>query len=171
MIIQLAFDPAGVVVATAAASSLVELWDASNGRSFARLTGHTGMATTVAFAPDGQLLASGSSDNTIKIWDSRSRNLVRTLEGHTDVVRSISFLADGRLLASQGARRFDTAVGLCDLGPGRSDSRGGRGQSGRKSCIPPDPAAAGRGGARERKRMSSSSGTSTSIVSSPNPGR
>ena len=102
IVFQVVFDPAGVTVATGS-STQVTLWDTSDGRLLATLTGRSGIVTTtVAFVPDGRLLASGSQDKTIKISDPRSGNLVRTLEGHADDLRSISFLADGRLLASRG---------------------------------------------------------------------
>jgi GTPase SAR1 family protein len=96
------FDATGATVVTAGGDGLVRVWDASDGRPIATLTGHASVAQALAFSPDGQLLASGSQDNTIKIWGLSSGELLWNLEGHTDSVRSVSFLADGRLLASKG---------------------------------------------------------------------
>jgi dipeptidyl aminopeptidase/acylaminoacyl peptidase len=64
----LEFHPDGKILAAGVLDKTIKLWDASNGRELATLTGHTGRINSVAFSPDGKTLASASDDRTVKLW-------------------------------------------------------------------------------------------------------
>ncbi|MBO0880323.1 MAG: WD40 repeat domain-containing protein, partial [Mycobacterium sp.] len=72
-----------------------------------RLTGHSGLVSTVMFSPDGNLLASASWDNTIRLWDTSDPDnpqpVGQPLRGHTGLVNSVTFSPDGKTLASSSA--------------------------------------------------------------------
>jgi WD40 repeat protein/DNA-binding SARP family transcriptional activator len=115
---DLAFDPTGRTVATAATSGVIELWDVATGRLLDTLAGHRGAAVSLAFSPDGSRLVSGGSDATVRLWDLEAgvRRDV-TLRGHGSPVTSVAFDPSGRRVASAeaaGAVRV-WAVDLDDL--------------------------------------------------------
>jgi WD40 repeat protein len=57
------------MLASASGDKTIMLWDMSNGRNTATLTGHMDWVFSVAFSKDGMTLASGSEDKTVKLWD------------------------------------------------------------------------------------------------------
>lgn len=65
---DVAFSPAGQLLASGGADNKARLWDLSSGRELQRLTGHEAPVTSVAFSVDGTLLATGSSDRTVHLW-------------------------------------------------------------------------------------------------------
>jgi WD40 repeat protein/serine/threonine protein kinase len=66
----LAFSPDGKWLASAGInSSLVEVWDAENGKLVRTFKGHLAGVFKIAFSPDGTRLASASMDGRVKVWD------------------------------------------------------------------------------------------------------
>ena len=69
-----------------------------------RLTGPTGLVSSVAFSPDGRTLAAGSYDDRVWLWNltdpARPIRLGQPLTGPTGVVFSVAFSPDGRILAA-----------------------------------------------------------------------
>ena len=50
--------------------------------SLVRLTGHSGIITSLVFSPNGEYLASGSGDHTIGLWRVSNGKRIKTLKGH-----------------------------------------------------------------------------------------
>ena len=66
---QLAFSPAGSVLASAHGDQLIRLWAVGGGtRPLAALAGHTDRITSVAFSPDGRELASTGWEGVVRVW-------------------------------------------------------------------------------------------------------
>ncbi len=80
-----------------------------------RLTGHTGLVTSVVFSPDGARLVSGSWDDTIRLWDTGTGSEIRRLSGHTGDVASVAFSPDGARLVSGS---YDGTIRLWDVETG-----------------------------------------------------
>ena len=57
----------------------VKVFDISNGRQLATLSGHQDWVHSVALSPDETKLASGSADGTVKLWSTQDGRLLATL--------------------------------------------------------------------------------------------
>lgn len=115
LILSLAFNPDGSLLASGGMDGRVCLWNLTRQPSGAlvapekTLTGHSGEVWSVAFSPDGRLLASGSRDGTIRLWNVADGQEVQTLPGHSQLPALLAFSPDGETLAAAGE---DGAVNL-----------------------------------------------------------
>ncbi len=112
-VIDVTFDPAGSLVATAGADGTVKMWSTEDGRQVLDLQAHPGSAVvSLTFNPDGSRLVSGAFDGTVKVWQvsSTPQNAGKvvaveellTLIGHTSAVYGAAFTPDGSRLATAG---------------------------------------------------------------------
>mmetsp|Transcript_10407 Transcript_10407/g.26694 ORF Transcript_10407/g.26694 Transcript_10407/m.26694 type:complete len:624 (+) Transcript_10407:85-1956(+) len=100
------FHPAlSTVAATASGDATVKLWDLSEARCTATLSGHAFAVWDVDFHCTGDFVASASLDNTVKLWDVATARCRRTLRGHSDAVNAVAFQTASNLLVSAGADR------------------------------------------------------------------
>jgi WD40 repeat protein len=69
-----------------------------------RLTGPTGVVSSVAFSPDGHTLAAGSGDHTVRLWNvtnpANPNPFGQPLTDSADLVLSVAFSPDGHTLAA-----------------------------------------------------------------------
>jgi WD40 repeat protein len=86
-------------------STLIQVYDTSNGRELLRLGGHRAPVTCVSFSSDSRVLASGSLDTTVKLWDLASGKELNTFSGQDQGVQQLSFTADGQWLTMISGRR------------------------------------------------------------------
>jgi len=101
-IVSVAFNPSGLVLASASKENTIQLWDMNTLKATTTLQDNV---LAVAFSPDGRYLASADWDKSVKLWDAASGQVLATLVGHTDQVLAVAFSPDGRVLASAGRDR------------------------------------------------------------------
>jgi WD40 repeat protein/serine/threonine protein kinase len=101
-IVSVAFNPSGLVLATASRDNTIQLWDMNTLKATTTLQDNV---LAVAFSPNGPYMASADWDKSVKLWDPASGQVLATLSGHTDQVLAVAFSPDGRLLASAGRDR------------------------------------------------------------------
>jgi WD40 repeat protein len=115
-----AFSPDGKLLASAGASSDVQLWDVATRKELQPFKGHTRWVRFCAFSPDGKTLASAGLDKTLRFWDVAARAEIAKLGGHQRRVHFVTFSHDGKLVATAG---MDRTVDLWDT-PKESTAKG-----------------------------------------------
>ena len=121
-VVDVAFHPAGPLLATAGADGTVKLWSTEDGRMVFDVLAHPDSAVVdLAFNFAGSRLATGAFDGSTKVWrvannpQGVSLEEVYTLIGHTSGVYGIAFTPDGSRLATASedgtAKVWDTASG------------------------------------------------------------
>jgi eukaryotic-like serine/threonine-protein kinase len=113
-ILDIAFSPDGVHLASACNDRTIRIWDTTRDQE-ARSLPEKDIVEDVAFAPDGSYLASACLDRTVKLWDLTSGQVVRTFRGHAGPVKCVAIGRDGRFAASAGrdltVRIWEVATG------------------------------------------------------------
>lgn len=97
-----AFSPDRRTLATGGERT-VRLWNVSDGRARATLTGATDSVFSLAFSPDGHTVAAGMEDGTARLWNvatGRSHALIADRTGNS--VESIAFSPKGGTVATGG---------------------------------------------------------------------
>jgi WD40 repeat protein len=91
----------GRCLASADASSMVQIWDTGTGRQLASLSTAMRNIQALGWSPDGRYLAvAGPGQPTIGIWDTRTFKQSASLESHTQGVVSLTWAPDSQRLAS-----------------------------------------------------------------------
>ncbi|MBI4614662.1 MAG: serine/threonine protein kinase, partial [Planctomycetes bacterium] len=102
VVLSLAVDRVGGLVATGGEDGVVIVRDESQGETIQVLRGHAGPVHALAFSPEGTCLASGSADRTVRLWDPGTGQELGVLAGHGAPVLSLSYAPDGLRLVSVG---------------------------------------------------------------------
>jgi WD40 repeat protein/transcriptional regulator with XRE-family HTH domain len=91
----IAYSPNGKYVAVASERNFTSVFNASTGKVFLTLKGHTADVRSVSFGPDGRLIATSSTDGTTRVWNATTGENILLLP----TAGFVSFLPDGKRLA------------------------------------------------------------------------
>jgi WD40 repeat protein len=91
----LAYSPDGRYLALASQRDFASVFDASNGKLFLTLKGHTSGLRSISFSPDGKQIATSSMDGKTRMWDATSGENLLMLP----VAGNVSFVQGGKQLA------------------------------------------------------------------------
>lgn len=109
-IFDVAFNPAGALLASASRDKSLRVWDVASGDQVFQSMAHKDWVHAVAFSPDGATLASGGGDAMIRVWDVAGWQETRQLPAHEVSVDAIAFSSSQPIMASAG--QYDPAVQL-----------------------------------------------------------
>lgn len=107
---SVAWQPTGVLLATACDDANVYLWDPATGRCQATLSGHQGSVTQVSFTRGGDAVLSQSWDGTARLWNPWTGRQLARIDGGESALS----VDDLRLIVRNG-----TKLSLWDLALGR----------------------------------------------------
>ena len=101
-ICALALSPDGSLCAAAEGGRhVIHLFETTEGKTRAILSGHRGKVSQMAFSADGAWLASAAADQTVRLWPVQGEAPpVTELRGHTDHVTGLAFGASRTELAT-----------------------------------------------------------------------
>jgi WD40 repeat protein len=106
---DVAFDPAGHVLAASYDDGLIALWSLAGPHRLAVLPAGGGSVHAVAFDPRGRRLVAGYDDGSVRLWDVRTHvRIGHVLDGGPGKVYAVAFSPDGRTIASGGNARAIT---------------------------------------------------------------
>ncbi len=108
----LAFDPRGLLLATASDDMTIRVWSLAGRAEELCLEGHVDAVTGLAFSGDGRLLASVALDGTLRLWDARVGPASEGRITLNSEVTELAFAPAGEYLAMSQA---DGQVRLWDL--------------------------------------------------------
>jgi WD40 repeat protein len=104
-VISLAWAPSGRVLAAAAVSGPVVLFDAASGKGLRTLPGHGFGTTSVSWKHDSTVLASAGQDGQVRLWDAGTGQETAALAGGAAWVEHVSWHSSADLLASAAGKK------------------------------------------------------------------
>ena len=105
-VIALAWSPGGTVLAAAAVSGLITLFDGSTGKVRHHLPGHEFGTTALGFSRDGVHFASSGQDGKVRLWDQATGQERLVLDGGAPWVERLAWCPVDNLLATSAGRRL-----------------------------------------------------------------
>ncbi len=108
-VLDVKYDPTGMLLASASADHTIRLWELELGRLVMTFLGHTDEVNAVAFSPDGSLLASAGKDGTLRFWDvatGEQVSMIDLTDGGENPVWDVDFSADGTMVATASEDGF-----------------------------------------------------------------
>jgi WD40 repeat protein len=105
-VIALAWSPGGTVLAAAAVSGPIVLFDGSTGKVRHYLPGHEFGTTAVGCSRDGVHFASSGQDGKIRLWDQATGRERLALDGGAPWVEHLAWCPMDNLLATSAGRKL-----------------------------------------------------------------
>lgn len=102
---DVAFNPQGTKLASAAADRSIRVFDVATGTQELLIEDHADWVLGVAFSPDGKQIASASRDKTSKVFNADTGESQATFNGHGNTVYSVAFSPDGKQVLTAGHDR------------------------------------------------------------------
>jgi WD40 repeat protein len=105
-VIALAWSPDGTMLAAAAVSGSIVLFDIPTGKVSHSLPGHELGTTAVGFSHDGVHFASAGQDGKVRLWDQATGRERLALDGGAPWVERLAWCPVDNLLATSAGRRL-----------------------------------------------------------------
>ena len=113
-ILDVAWTPDGVRIATGSRDATIGLWRAATRRKTNSLEGHSDAVSSISFSHDGRFLASKSLDGTLNIWRCDTWDIAATLnEPSSHWPSAVAFHPSRLRLASVGSH--DCTIKVWDI--------------------------------------------------------
>lgn len=111
--IGLAWAPDGALLAVAAVSGPITVFDAPTGKPLHELKGHGFGTAAIAWQPTGTLLASVGQDSKVRLWDTATGQEAKTLDAGASWAEKVAWHPSGQYLAAAAGKkaRVWTAAG------------------------------------------------------------
>jgi WD40 repeat protein len=111
--IGLAWSPDGKLLAAAAVSGPVTIFDAASGKPTHQLKGHGFGTSAIAWQPGGQLLASVGQDGKVRLWETPTGKERKALDAGASWCEKLAWHPSGQWLAAGAGKktRVWTAAG------------------------------------------------------------
>lgn len=97
-----AFSPDGQLLASAANSSPLRLWEAATGKEVRSFPGYRFGSDVLAFSPDGKTLACGEYSGIVRLWGTATGKEIRRIDTHKAFVSGLTYFHDGKSLVTSG---------------------------------------------------------------------
>jgi len=104
-VIGLAWSSDGTLVAAAAVSGPISVFDARTGRLTRELKGHGFGTAALAWQPGGDILASVGQDGRVRLWDGVNGTELRTLEAGAAWAEKAVWHPSGQYLATAAGKK------------------------------------------------------------------
>ncbi len=114
---RVAFSPDGTLLASAAVTPTIILWNAETGEKVRELDDGS-FGNCVAYSPDGTLIATGDMEGMVRLWNVETGEVAREIEAQvqeneygmkvTKTVYGLAFSPDGSTLAASGGHKTIT---------------------------------------------------------------
>jgi len=103
--IGIAWSPDGKLIAVAAVSGPITVFDATTGKPTHELKGHGFGTTAIAWQPGGKLLASVGQDSKARLWDTSSGQETKALDAGASWAEKLAWHPSGQWLAMGAGKK------------------------------------------------------------------
>lgn len=105
-VIALAWSPDGALLAAAAVSGPISIFDAANGVVKHALKGHGFGTTSLAWQPGGGLLASSGQDGKVRLWDTQAGAEAASMDTGAAWAERVAWNPSGNSLVSAAGKKL-----------------------------------------------------------------